>query len=713
MLRDESVGSISARHSATTVSTVSNKVLVAVKAEKVISNTALAWALTHVVHSSDSITLLAVYSAEKTGRRFWNFSRFAGDCTNGRAGKLPERISDISESCAQMVLQLHNQIEVRVKIKVVTGSPSGAVAAEARWSGSHWVILDKKLKQEVKHCMDELNCNIVVMNGSQPKVLRLNLGSSDELQTPFFSAASSPGIEIGKLKGRRLKHSTPVSSPEEAEAGTSVTRNTGANSVSSSDSTTSPFLVYEQNPLYEGQGPQKRTDKPINEPKDFNVHPPLYSDLEKDRLPLLWTRPTSSVASDSKTLFWIHQNHIMNEKPQKAESRIIQRTKSPTSKTLLENFIHGDQEMRADELGFNQAQSRSYVKNSGIKMIPFLWAELPLFLLPYAHSVRIKHQYSESLLDGGFGVVHKGILKDGQVVAVKQLKFSGSQADIDFCREVRVLSCAQHRNVVLLIGFCTEGNLRILVYEYICNGSLDLCLHGEESLPLDWNSRLRIAIGVARGLRYLHEDCRVGCIVHRDLRPKNILLTHDFEPLVADFGLARWHSEWNINTEDRVIGTSGYLAPEYLEAGNLTYKVDVYAFGIVLLELITGRRISELEQFNGHSYISEWFHPIRMLEPTHIIQNVRSLNPCLDSEASLEFNLQLQAMARAASLCLRLDPDARPPMSKILRVLEGGDPAGPMGLDINSVGNRSGHLSGLTSHTPPKSTVSHSRRLSH
>ncbi|KAJ1393221.1 Proline-rich receptor-like protein kinase PERK10, partial [Sesbania bispinosa] len=111
MLRDESVGSISARHSATTVSTVSNKVLVAVKAEKVISNTALAWALTHVVHSSDSITLLAVYSAEKTGRRFWNFSRFAGDCTNGSAGKLPERISDISESCAQMVLQLHNQIE--------------------------------------------------------------------------------------------------------------------------------------------------------------------------------------------------------------------------------------------------------------------------------------------------------------------------------------------------------------------------------------------------------------------------------------------------------------------------------------------------------------------------------------------------------------------------------------------------------------------------
>ena len=161
---------------------------------------------------------------------------------------------------------------------------------------------------------------------------------------------------------------------------------------------------------------------------------------------------------------------------------------------------------------------------------------------------------------------------------------------------------------------------------------------------------------------------------------------------VADFGLARWHSEWNINTDDRVIGTLGYvsiftlnilvycfililmkliihnpryLAPEYLDVGNLTYKVDVYAFGIVLVELITGRRISELEEFNGHSFLSEWFHPLRMLEPNHILRNVQFLEPCLDSEASLEFNLQLQAMTRAASLCLRLDPDARPPMSKV------------------------------------------------
>ncbi|XP_020204103.1 proline-rich receptor-like protein kinase PERK3 isoform X2 [Cajanus cajan] len=593
--------------------------------------------------------------------------------------------------------------------------------------------MKKKLKQEVKHCIDELSCSIVVMNGSQAKIHRLNLGCSDELQTPFFSATSSPGIEIGKLKGRKLKHSTPVSSPE--EAGTSVTRNIGVNSGSSSGSTTSLFLVYEQNPLYEGQGPEKRTNK-SNEPKDFNTPPPLYFDLERDRSPPSWTRPTSSVASDSKTTLWIPQNHIVDEKFQKAKNNsVIQRTKSPTSKTLLENFIHCDQEMRTNEVEFNQAQSRSYIPDSGFRdnsiplgrttsIPPPLCSQCqnkaPVFGKPpkrfsYKELEEATDMFSDVnfLAEGGFGVVHKGILKDGQVVAVKQLKFGGSQADLDFCREVRVLSCAQHRNVVLLIGFCIEGNLRILVYEYICNGSLDLYLHGDESMPLDWNSRLKIAIGAARGLRYLHEDCRVGCIVHRDFRPKNILLTHDFEPLVADFGLARWHSEWNIDTEGRVIGTSGYLAPEYLDAGNLTYKVDVYAFGIVLLELITSRRISDLEQFNGHSYLSEWFHPLRMLEPSHILQNVRSLKPCFDSEESLEFNLQMQAMARAASLCLRVDPDARPPISKVLRVLEGGDPVRPMGLDINSVGNTSGHLSGLNSHTTPKGTRSHSRRLSH
>ncbi|KAI4316766.1 hypothetical protein L6164_024712 [Bauhinia variegata] len=729
MFRDESVGSRSARHSVT-VSTVSNKVLVAVKAEKLISKAALAWALTHIVHSSDCITLLAVYCGEKPGRRFWNFSRLTGDRTNGRQEKLPERICEISESFAQMVLQLHNQVEVRVKIKVVMGTPSGGVTAEARSSGSNWVILDKKLKQEVKHCMEELHCSIVVMHGSKPKVLRLNLGCSEEIEPPFFSVAPSPGTDSGKLQRDKLRHSTPVSSPD--EACTSNTKTIGVNSVSNSDKVTSLFLLYEQNPLYEGQEPQRRIYNPISEPIDFDEVPPPDFGSERERRLTLWAPQTSPVASNHKSIFWIPQNHV-DEKPQTTKNYIItQRTNSPTSRTLLENFAQCDQQMRTNGIRLNQAQG--YVVNSIIANTvtlgrnssapPPLCSECqnkaPVFGKPpgrfsFQELEEATDMFSDInfLAEGGFGVVHKGVLKDGLVVAVKQLKLGGSQVDLDFCSEVRVLSCAQHRNIVLLVGFCIEDNLRILVYEYICNGSLELYLHGSKHTPLDWNSRSKIAIGTARGLRYLHEDCRVGCIVHRDLRPKNILLTHDFEPLVADFGLARWQSEWSMNNDDRVVGTSGYLAPEYLDSGHLTCKVDVYAFGIILLELLTDRRISELELFNGHSLLSEWFHPLRMLEPNQILQNVQLLNPCLDSEASLEFNLQLQAMARAASLCLRLDPDARPPMSRILRVLEGGDPVRPVGLDANSVGNRNGHLSGLTWQILPKGTINHSRRLSH
>ncbi|TQD97740.1 hypothetical protein C1H46_016606 [Malus baccata] len=250
------------------------------------------------------------------------------------------------------------------------------------------------------------------------------------------------------------------------------------------------------------------------------------------------------------------------------------------------------------------------------------------------------------LAGGGFGVVHRGVLRDGQVVAVKQLKFGGSQADADFCTEVRVLSCVQQGNVVLLIGYCIEGNARVLVYEYIRNNSLDFHLHGKRTL-LDCESRLKIATEAAHGLRYLHEDCRVGCIVHRDLRPNDILLTHHFEPLMlytfviwlgCGFRAARLYSEWEMSSEDRVIGTSGYLAPEYMDGRQITHKVDVYAFGIVLLELMTGRRINELQHAKGH-YMASYENP--------------------------DFPSQQQAMARAASLCLRRDPDPRPPMSKV------------------------------------------------
>ncbi|KAK5823881.1 Inactive protein kinase [Gossypium arboreum] len=677
------------------------KVVVAVKAERVISKTALAWALTHVVRPGDCVSLLAIFPGEKKGKRFWNFPILTGDCGSNMKEELPEKICQISESCSQMVLQFHNQIEVTVRIKVVSCTTGSSVVAEANNNGANWVILDKKLKQELKHCMDELHCNIVVMKGSQAKVLRLNLQCANEPRTPYYSAASSPVKDVGDHLGHRMKHSTPVSSPEEP---------------STSYSAASLFLVYQENPLF------------VDDKNELDNQLTVL-DSVGEKLINLSANSTSSVKNNDKSIFWIPQNHN-NEKPCKTRSgRNI--VIPPSSRTLLDKFSQYDQDAKEGRL-----VNTDYMVNSNIRdavalgrassvpppLCSFCQHKAPVFGKPprrfsYEELEEATDGFAEVnfLAEGGFGVVYRGILRDGQVVAVKLLKFVGCQADIDFCREVQVLSCAQHRNVVLLIGFCIDGNKRVLVYEYICNGSLDFHLHGSNRASLDWQSRLRIAIGAARGLRYLHEDCRVGCIVHRDMRPKNILLTHDFEPQVTDFGLARWHSDqWTVGNEEQTVGTSGYLAPEYSDGGRITQKVDVYAFGVVLLELLTGQRISDLQYCKGRNFLSDWFHPLAALDSNQIMTNIyQLLDPCLASGKVRDYTHQLQAMARATFLCLSHDPESRPPMSKILRILEGGDTNVPLSLDLNSIGNRSGHLRGLKTQTQPESTRWHSRKLSH
>ncbi|KAJ9559665.1 hypothetical protein OSB04_004825, partial [Centaurea solstitialis] len=267
------------------------------------------------------------------------------------------------------------------------------------------------------------------------------------------------------------------------------------------------------------------------------------------------------------------------------------------------------------------------------------------------------------LAEGGFGSVHRGVLQDGQVVAVKQHKLASSQGDQEFYSEVEVLSCAQHRNVVMLIGFCVEDGRRLLVYEYVCNRSLDFHLYGRHQAPLEWSARQKIAVGAARGLRYLHEECRVGCIVHRDMRPNNILITHDFEPLVGDFGLARWQPDGGTGEATRVIGTFGYLAPEYAESGQITEKADVYSFGVVLVELVSGRKAVDLNRPKGQQCLTEWARPLLQEDAIDELIDPRLRNHYSEHE--------VHCMLQAAYLCIKRDPHIRPRMSQVLRILEG------------------------------------------
>ncbi|MBA0771029.1 hypothetical protein Gotri_019562 [Gossypium trilobum] len=195
--------------------------------------------------------------------------------------------------------------------------------------------------------------------------------------------------------------------------------------------------------------------------------------------------------------------------------------------------------------------------------------------------------------EGGFGRVYKGLIENSnKVVAVKQLDKNGYQGNREFLVELLMLVLLKHPNLVELVGYCIEGDQRILVYEYMANGSLEdhLIDLPPNKMPLDWNTRIKIAVGAAKGLEYMHEIANPQ-VIYRDFKTSNILLDQDFNPKLSDFGLAKVSpSGDNSHVFTSVIGTYGYCAPEYIQIGQLSTKSDVYSFGVVFLELITGRR---------------------------------------------------------------------------------------------------------------------------
>ncbi|MCD7466096.1 hypothetical protein HAX54_002487 [Datura stramonium] len=206
---------------------------------------------------------------------------------------------------------------------------------------------------------------------------------------------------------------------------------------------------------------------------------------------------------------------------------------------------------------------------------------------------------------GGFGSVYKGYLEDGRYVAVKQLNIGGSQGEREFRAEVEIISRIHHRHLVSLVGYCISENKRLLVYDYVSNNTLYFHLHAQGRPVMHWATRVKIAVGAARGIAYLHEDCYPR-IIHRDIKSSNILLDDKFEAHVSDFGLAKLAQDAESHITTRVMGTFGYMAPEYASTGKLTEKFDVYSFGVVLLELITGRKPVDTSQPSGQENLVEW-----------------------------------------------------------------------------------------------------------
>ncbi|CAN5959541.1 unnamed protein product [Sphagnum jensenii] len=273
------------------------------------------------------------------------------------------------------------------------------------------------------------------------------------------------------------------------------------------------------------------------------------------------------------------------------------------------------------------------------------------------------HQ-DNKLGEGGFGVVYKGILLDGTTVAIKLLTTKSHQGIDDFLNEVVSITGVRHKNLVKLKGCCLHRTQRLLVYEYVENKNLAEALWGskmEDNIFLDWPTRFHILVGIARGLVYLHEDLQ-PCIIHRDIKASNILLDNNLNAKIADFGLARLFSDDQSKLFTQVAGTIGYMSPEYATLGQLSTKVDVYSFGILLLEIISGRK-AILQNATTNIYLVEWAWSLHKTNMLISLVDQKLHNIIVESEMRRVINVAL--------LCVQVETTKRPIMSEVLSMLQG------------------------------------------
>ncbi|KAK4279784.1 hypothetical protein QN277_011505 [Acacia crassicarpa] len=333
-------------------------------------------------------------------------------------------------------------------------------------------------------------------------------------------------------------------------------------------------------------------------------------------------------------------------------------------------------------------------------------------LLEYASGAPVQFSYKdlqratkgfkEKLGAGGFGAVYRGVLANKTVVAVKQLE-GIEQGEKQFRMEVATISSTHHLNLVRLIGFCSEGRHRLLVYEFMKNSSLDNLLFVTEEQSgklLNWEYRFNIALGTARGITYLHEECR-DCIVHCDIKPENILLNENYIAKVSDFGLAKLVNpkDHRHRTLTSVRGTRGYLAPEWLANLPITSKSDIYSYGMVLLEIVSGRRNFELLDDRNRRKFSDWAY--LEFEKGNIMGILdKRLN---GQEVDME---QLQRAIQVSFWCIQEHPSQRPTMGRVVQMLEGiTEIEKPPAPKSSIEGSISGTSTNLSSNTSAFSTV--------
>lgn len=284
-----------------------------------------------------------------------------------------------------------------------------------------------------------------------------------------------------------------------------------------------------------------------------------------------------------------------------------------------------------------------------------------LFSYPSLRSATGNFHPSNKLGGGGFGVVYKGVLRDGTQVAIKSLSAESKQGTKEFLTEINMISNIHHPNLVELIGCCVEGKNRMLVYEYLENNSLASVLLSSKGkhVILNWPQRVAICLGMASGLAFLHEEAK-PTIVHRDIKASNVLLDGNFHPKIGDFGLAKLFPDNVTHLSTRVAGTVGYLAPEYALFGQLTRKADIYSFGILLLEIVSGRSSSKAAFGEELMVLVEW---------TWKLKAEHRLLEIVDPELAEYPEDEVLRYIKVALFCTQAASNQRPTMKQVVEML--------------------------------------------
>ncbi|KAE8682972.1 Kinase 2B isoform 1 [Hibiscus syriacus] len=381
---------------------------------------------------------------------------------------------------------------------------------------------------------------------------------------------------------------------------------------------------------------------------------------------------------------------VKSSRSRKMSTSLIQTSSGPSQSSKSkyckdEQRSATRQERNKDVSSHSRKENRKKSKGHGSPTTPRDWPVSRVKKLVWVPGRNIKsfyysvlraatHKFSDENIigEGGFGKVYIGYINPhsmsaakpdtGKAVAIKVLGRRGVQSDKEWQNELTFLKTLNHPNVVKLLGYCNERDHRIVVYEYMCRGSLDTHLLRENDTELNWSRRIKIAIGIARAVDYLHSCARP--VIHRDLKASNVLLDAEFNPELSDFGLARYGPlEDQSHVSSGVIGTRGYIAPEYFTTGHLTVKTDVYSFGVVLLELFSGCVAVKRSRDTSERDLAVWAKP-------HLSSHME-LRKIIDKK--IVWNIDMDEAQKFASIicrCLSSDPKNRPTMGEVLASLE-------------------------------------------